>query len=146
MGRRADPSQPTGNRKESEERGSVGSYSTTTRSYDPETAPGSTEGREALVLFRTGRTGLASFLYWIGVPEFKSPVCRCGQEEETPYHVLRHRPLEEGNRQSLRTMCEGGIDVVRLLNTPEGAGVAARWIVQSGRLSQFRVAKALSYE
>ena len=43
-------------------------------------------------------------------------------------------------------MCGGGIDVVRLLNIPEGAGVAARWIVQSGRLSQFRVAKALSYE
>ena len=100
----------------------------------------------ALVQFRTGRTGLASFLYWIGVPEFKSPVCQCGQEEETPYHVLRHCPLEEGNRQSLRTVCGGGIDVVRLLNTPEGAGVAARWIVQSGRLSQFRVAKALSYE
>ena len=38
----------------------------------------------ALVQFRTGRTGLASFLYWIGVPEFKSPVCQCGQEEETP--------------------------------------------------------------
>ena len=100
----------------------------------------------ALVQFRTGRTGLASFLYWIGVPEFKSPVCRCRQEEETPYHVLRHCPLEEGSRQSLRTICGGGIDVVRLLNTPEGAGVAARWIVQSGRLSQFRVAKALWYE
>jgi hypothetical protein len=100
----------------------------------------------ALVQFRTGRTGLASFLYWIGVPEFQSPICPCGQGEETPYHVLRHCPLEEGNRQSLRTMCGGGIDVVRLLNTPEGAGVAARWIVQSGRLNQFRVAKALSYE
>ena len=100
----------------------------------------------ALVQFRTGRTGLASFLYWIGVPEFKSPICQCGQEEETPYHMLRHCPLEEGSRQSLRTMCGGGIDIVRLLNTPEGTGVAARWIVQSGRLSQFRVAKALSYE
>jgi hypothetical protein len=100
----------------------------------------------ALVQFRTGRTGLASFLYWIGVPDFQSPVCRCGQEEETPYHVLRHCPLEEGGRQSLRTMCGGGIDVVRLLDTPEGAGVTARWIVQSGRLSQFRVARALSYE
>ena len=100
----------------------------------------------ALVQFRTGRTGLASFLYWIGVPKFQSPICPCGQGEETPHHVLRHCPLEESNRQSLRTMCGGGIDVVRLLNTPEGAGVAARWIVQSGRLNQFRVAKALSYE
>ena len=100
----------------------------------------------ALVQFHIGRTGLASFLYRVGVPEFQSPTCRCGQEEETPYHILRHCPLEEGNRQSLRTICGGGIDVVRLLNTPEGAGAVARWIVQSGRLSQFRVAKALSYE
>ena len=100
----------------------------------------------ALVQFRTGRTGLASFLYWIGVPDFRSPVCQCGQEEESPSHMLRHCPLEEDSRQSLRTMCGGGIDVVRLLDTPEGAGVAARWIVQSGRLSQFQVAKALSYK
>lgn len=50
----------------------------------------------ALVQFRTDRTGLASFLHRIGVPEFQSPFCPCGQEEEeTPYHVLRHCPLEE---------------------------------------------------
>ena len=100
----------------------------------------------ALVQFRTGRTGLASFLYRIGVPGIQSPVCQCGQEEETPYHVLRHCPLLEDRRQSLRTICGEGIDVVRLLDTSEGASIAARWIVQSGRLGMFCVAKALSYE
>ena len=100
----------------------------------------------ALVQFYTGRTGLASFLYWVGVPEFKSPVCQYRQEEETLYYVLHHCPLEEGNQQSLYMMYEGGIDIVQLLNTLEGAGVAVQQIVQSGRLSQFRVARALSYE
>ena len=78
----------------------------------------------ALVQFYTGRTGLASFLYRVRVPEFQSPTCRCRQEEETLYHILRHCPLEEGNRQSLYTIYRGGIDIVRLLNTLEGAGVA----------------------
>ena len=59
MGRRAETSQPTGNREEREERGLVGSYSTTTRSYDPKTTPESIEGRElslSLVLYRLDRT------------------------------------------------------------------------------------------
>jgi hypothetical protein len=46
IGRRAETSQPTGNREEKEERGQVGSYSTATRSYDPKATPESTEGRE----------------------------------------------------------------------------------------------------
>ena len=145
MGDRTKPSQPKTSRKEGEGGDLLGSYTTTPGSYDLKTTLRKAES-SALVQFCTGRTGLASFLYWIGVPEFQSPICPCGQGEETPHHVLRHCPLEESNKQSLRTMCGGGIDVVRLLNTPEGAGVAARWIVQSGRLHQFRVAKALSYE
>lgn len=100
----------------------------------------------ALVQFRTGRTGLAGFLHKVGVPNFPSPACKCSWREETPYHVLRDCPLEDGRRSKLRTICDGGIDVVRLLDTPEGASITARWIVQSGRLPQFNLAKAISYE
>ena len=59
MGHRAETSQPTGNREEREERGSVGSYLTTTRSYDPKTILESMEGRElslSPVLYRPDRT------------------------------------------------------------------------------------------
>ena len=59
IGHRAETSQPTGNREEREERGLVGSYSTTTRLYDPKTTPESMEGRElslSLVLYRPDRT------------------------------------------------------------------------------------------
>ena len=59
MGHRAETSQPTGNREEREERGLVGSYLTTTRSYDPKTTPESMESRElslSLVLYRPDRT------------------------------------------------------------------------------------------
>lgn len=75
-----------------------------------------------------------------------SPVCQCGQEEETLYYVLRHCSQKEGNGQSLRTICGGGIDFVWQLNILEGVGVAARYIVQSCRLSSFWVARALFYE
>ena len=59
MGHRAEISQLTGNREEREERGLVGSYSTTTRLYDPKTIPESIEGRElslSPVLYRLDRT------------------------------------------------------------------------------------------
>jgi hypothetical protein len=101
----------------------------------------------ALIQFRTGRTGLARFLHVMGVPEYSSPKCVCGWNSETPRHVLCHCPLEEGRRQSLCVACKGGmVDFTWLLDTPEGAQVAGPWILKSGRLGQFRVARALLYE
>ena len=59
MGHRAEISQLIGNREEREERGLIGSYSTTTRLYNPKTILESIEGRElslSLVLYRLDRT------------------------------------------------------------------------------------------
>ena len=59
IGHRVETSQLTGNREEREERGLVGSYSMTTRSYNPKTTLESIEGRElslSLVLYRLDRT------------------------------------------------------------------------------------------
>ena len=59
IGYKAETSQLIGNREEREERGLVGSYSTTTRLYDPKTTPESIEGRElslSLVLYRLDKT------------------------------------------------------------------------------------------
>ena len=101
----------------------------------------------ALIQFRTGRVGLARFLHTMRVPGYNSPECECGQGSETPRHVLCHCPLEEERRQSLRAVCGGRrVDLVQLLDTPEGAQVAGPWIVRSSRLSQFQVARVLLYE
>ena len=56
---RTESSQPVGSRKEGEEKDIVGSYPTTTRSYDPKTIYKSMEGRElslSPVLYRENRT------------------------------------------------------------------------------------------
>jgi hypothetical protein len=50
----------------------------------------------------------------------------------------------EERRQRLRDASGGrGVNFVRLLDTPEGAQAVGPWIVRSGRLMQFQVARAL---
>jgi hypothetical protein len=100
----------------------------------------------ALVQFRTGCTGLAYFLHKARVPGVESGLCSCGNGFETPRHMLIHCEKEQAQREELRRIGEGGLDFKKLLDTPEGAGVTSRWIVRSGRLSQFSLARSLLYE
>ena len=95
-----------------------------------------------LIQMRTGRTGLAHFLSSARVPEFPSKQCECGQGWETPRHVLMECTFEDDRRPRR----EEGWDFVRLLDTPEGAQVLTKWMIQSGRLQQFRVANSLLYD
>ena len=100
----------------------------------------------ALVQFRTGCTGLAYFLHKARVPGVVSGLCSCGNGPETPRHMLVHCLRESGRREDLRRACGGRVDYKQLLDTPEGARVASRWVVRSGRLHQFSLAGALLYE
>jgi hypothetical protein len=100
----------------------------------------------ALVQFRTGCTGLAYFLYKARVPGVESGLCSCGNSFETPRHILIHCEKERIQREELRRAGKGGLDFKKLLDTPEGAGVTSRWIVRSGRLPQFSLARSLLYE
>jgi hypothetical protein len=100
----------------------------------------------ALVQFRTGCTGLAYFLYKARVPGIESGLCSCRNGSETPRHLLIHCQKEELQREELRRVSGGRLDLRRLLDTPEGAGVASRWVLRSGRLSQFSLARTLLYE
>jgi hypothetical protein len=100
----------------------------------------------ALVQFRTGCTGLARFLHKARVPGIESGLCGCGGGLETPRHVLVHCSKESERREELRRVGGGTLDFRKLLDTPEGTGVSSRWIVRSGRLHQFSLAKALLYE
>ncbi|PQE33420.1 hypothetical protein CJF32_00011127 [Rutstroemia sp. NJR-2017a WRK4] len=81
---------------------------------------------------RTGLTGLAYFLHKAKVPGWDSGICECEQVLETPRHILLYCPKERGRRTKLGER----VDFVRLLDTPEGAGMASRWMIQSGRLRE----------
>ena len=100
----------------------------------------------ALVQFRTGCTGLARFLHKARVPGIESGLCGCGGGLETPRHVLVHCSKESERREELRRVGGGTLDFRKLLDTPEGTGVSSRWIVRSGRLHQFSLARSLLYE
>ncbi len=94
----------------------------------------------ALVQARTGRIGLASFLCKARVPGFESPSCRCEQGEETAEHLLLHCPLEHERREWRR-----GASLSELVSNPRYTIAAAKWIIQSNRLGQFRLANRLLY-
>jgi hypothetical protein len=56
-----------------------------------------------LVQARTGRIGLAKFLYSCKVPRVLSSQCRCGAGEETPRHIALFCTDEAERRQHLQT-------------------------------------------
>jgi hypothetical protein len=69
-------------------------------------------------------------------------MCECNGSLETLRHVLLHCPRESGRRTELGEHP----DFVRLIDTPEGARIASKWMIQSNRLRQFQVANSLLYE
>jgi hypothetical protein len=99
-----------------------------------------------LIQSRTGCIGLAHFLYRVQVPGIESSLCSCTNGIETPRHVLIHCQKERGRREELKERCGGRLDLRKLLDTPEGAKVASRWILRSGRLPQFSLARVLLYD
>jgi hypothetical protein len=96
-----------------------------------------------LVQARTGRIGLAKFLHKRKVPGVLSAQCRCGAGEETPRHMALFCTEEAGRRQGLRT--DGSINCQQLIGTNGGAKKLAEWMICSGRLGQFSLAKRLLY-
>jgi hypothetical protein len=80
------------------------------------------------------------------VPGMKSGLCSCGNSLETPRHMLIHCNREDVQREELKRASGGRLDLRKLLDTPEGARVTSRWVLHSGRLPQFSLARALLYE
>ena len=93
-----------------------------------------------LVQARTGRIGLAKFLYNRRVPGVLSAQSRCGAGEETPRHMALYCTEEAERRQDLRT--NSRIDYKSLIGTARGARKLAEWMIRSGRLGQFSLAKS----
>jgi hypothetical protein len=91
----------------------------------------------------TGRIGLAKFLYNRKVPGVLTAQCRCGAGEETPRHMALFCTDEAERRQHLRV--GGRLDYQQLIGTNSGEKRLAEWMIRSGRLGQFSLARRLLY-
>ena len=93
-----------------------------------------------LIQARTGRIGLAHFLNKARVPGYETPACRCGLGDETAEHLLLHCQMETERR-----LWQRGTRLRDLVSEPRSTATTARWIIQSGRISQFQLANRLLY-
>jgi hypothetical protein len=85
-----------------------------------------------LVQARTGRVGLAKFLYGRKVPRIQTAQCRCEAGEETVRHMTLYCTNETERRQGL--WMNGRLNYRRLIGTASGAKRLAEWMIRSGRL------------
>ena len=91
-----------------------------------------------------GKIGLAKFLYTRKVPGVLSAQCECRGGEETARHMALFYAKEAERHQYLRT--NGRVDYRRLVGTNEGARRLAEWMIRSGWLGQFSLARRLLYD
>lgn len=97
-----------------------------------------------LVQARTGCIGLAAFLARARVPGYDGD-CNCGTGRETVSHVITFCPRENGRREELVRVSPGAINITALLCDLNRARALTRWLIQSGRISQYTVARRLLY-
>ena len=96
----------------------------------------------ALFLMRTEVIGLNAWLASVRVPGV-TPACQCGWAAQTVRHVLLHCPRY--NREDLLRAC-GTERLDEILGRPQSAAQAARWLIRSGAMEQFRVADEIARE
>ena len=96
-----------------------------------------------LVQAHTGRVGLAKFLYGRKVPRIQTAQCCCKAGEETVYHIALYCTNKADCQQGLQV--NGRLNYRRLIRTASGAKQLAEWMIRSGRLGQFSLARNLLY-
>lgn len=96
----------------------------------------------ALFLMRSEIIGLNAWLASIQVPDI-NPACPCGWHAQNVRHILLHCPRYA--RTDLLLNC-GSERLSEILSQPACAKHAARWLIQSGAMEQFRVAKEVAEE
>jgi hypothetical protein len=94
---------------------------------------------------RTGRIGFRSYLHDRGVPGFDSPSCPCGSNRQTPKHIVIHCPLHIEGRAAMLHRA-GTSDYRSILRTNKGLRAVTRWLVRSGALQQFSLAREMAIE
>jgi hypothetical protein len=99
-----------------------------------------------LTQMRTGNIGLSEFLYTRKVPGFESAACECGTSGENTQHVLWACPNEDEHRIQLRHQLGTRFGDTRyLLGTNTGARIGTRWMIESGRIAYYSLARRLIY-
>ena len=98
-----------------------------------------------LTQIRTGRIGLAKFLYSRRVPGFTTGCCQCSGGFETPRYMALFCPQEATCRNQLKDPAGRAVPYALLTGTNIGAKTFTKWIMLSGRLGQFSLAKRLLY-
>ena len=102
---------------------------------------GLTKAESSLAIqLRTGRVGLADYLYKRRVPGFESPACSCGWGRQTIHHVIMFCPTWAIDRRWMLTAA-GSNDVGQILTTNKGLRAVTRWLIISGVLGQFSLAR-----
>jgi hypothetical protein len=97
-----------------------------------------------LIQARTECIGLHQFLYRRHVPGVDSPNCSCSNEPETVRHLVQYCPLYENKEVlNLRGTSLQRVDYRRLISSPEGAKALAKWLIDTGRLGQYAIARHL---
>lgn len=93
---------------------------------------------------RTERIGLAAYLHSRQVPGYDSPKCSCGPFHQTAKHVLIYCEKHVNMRPQL--FADGGTRDYRVLtSTAKGLKAAARFLMKTGILGQFKLAACLLY-
>ena len=95
-----------------------------------------------LLQIRTGRIGLASFLFRAGVPDFPTPLCVCGQAEETAKHITSSCSLYSRQRQQVSFNPQ---DFTTIISNSELLQKFLYWFISLKRLNQFNLAFKLHY-
>jgi hypothetical protein len=97
---------------------------------------------------RTGKIGLRAFLFQRQVPDVATPLCQCGEGRETAEHVVCHCLRWAERRLTLEDRTGGPLrtrrDFHTVLSSPKLAGVVIRWLLATGRIQEFRLARRLA--
>ena len=95
--------------------------------------------------------GLKAFLFWRKVPDAMTPLCRCGRELETVDHILLRCSILEEQRTRLRAALihlgqplHTRRDLAAATERAPTARIAVRWLLETGRLTKFRLAERLA--
>ena len=89
---------------------------------------------------RTGKIGLADFLYKRRVPSVTSPACSCGWYRTTPENVIMFCRLID-NREIFRAA--GTNDYLQLTKLSKTLKILTTWLMKTALLNQFSLASTL---
>ena len=94
-----------------------------------------------LIQARTEKIGFKGFLFKRKVPEVTSPICSCGQAEETVRHVLTECTYNYGSEEELGLDFSSPAEVMRRLQVGEQIWPILKRLAR--RLTEYRLAQEL---